>query len=113
MDELMDLLVKDESPNQISDKIKDLLYAKTAEKVTDLRPNVVSNMFDDVPEEGDQDVEKALSHQDVEVEVGDLEEVLQKIQVVLAPLEEVDDLSARHGYMIYREGQQMIHLWYR
>ena len=29
----MDLLVKDESPNQISDKIKDILFAKTADKV--------------------------------------------------------------------------------
>ena len=31
MDELMDLLVKDESPSQISDKIKDILFAKSAE----------------------------------------------------------------------------------
>ena len=57
MDELMDLMVKDESPNQISDKIKDLLYAKTAERVTAVRPKVVSNMFDDAPEEEEQPVE--------------------------------------------------------
>lgn len=57
MDELMDLLVKDESPNQISDKIKDLLYAKTAEKVTAVRPQVVSNLFDDEPEVEEEPVE--------------------------------------------------------
>ena len=57
MDELMDLLVKDESPNQISDKIKDLLYAKTAEKVTAVRPQVVSNLFDDESEVEEEPVE--------------------------------------------------------
>ena len=57
MEELMDLLVKDESPNQISDKIKDLLYAKTAEKVTAVRPQVVSNLFDDEPEVEEEPVE--------------------------------------------------------
>ena len=57
MDELMDLLVKDESPNQISDKIKDLLYAKTAEKVTAVRPKVVSNLFDDESEVEEEPVE--------------------------------------------------------
>ena len=57
MDELMDLLVKDESPNQISDKIKDLLYAKTAEKVTAVRPQVVSNLFDHESEVEEEPVE--------------------------------------------------------
>jgi hypothetical protein len=33
MEELMDLLVKDESPSQVSDAIKDLLFAKTASKI--------------------------------------------------------------------------------
>ena len=38
MEELMDLLVADESPAQVSDKIKDILFAKSAEKISDLRP---------------------------------------------------------------------------
>ena len=41
----MDLMVKDESPNQISDKIKDLLYAKTAEKVNSHRSVTASSLF--------------------------------------------------------------------
>ena len=41
----MDLLVKDESPSQISDKIKDMLYAKSAEKVQDMQPTVANSLF--------------------------------------------------------------------
>ena len=37
MEELMDLLVNDESPSQVSDKIKDILYSKSAEKITNVR----------------------------------------------------------------------------
>ena len=37
MEELLDMMVADESPSQISDTIKDLLYAKTAERVDAFR----------------------------------------------------------------------------
>ena len=33
MDDLMDMIVADESPSQISDKIKELLFAKSAERI--------------------------------------------------------------------------------
>jgi hypothetical protein len=46
MEELMDMIVADESPSQISDKIKDILFAKTAEKIDAFRPVVASNLFD-------------------------------------------------------------------
>jgi hypothetical protein len=46
MDELMDMIITDESPSQISDKIKDILFAKTAEKIDALRPSVASSLFD-------------------------------------------------------------------
>jgi hypothetical protein len=46
MEELMDMIVADESPSQISDKIKDILFAKTAEKIDTFRPVVASNLFD-------------------------------------------------------------------
>jgi len=41
----MDLLVKDDSPSQISDKIKDMLYAKSAEKVENIKTTVASSLF--------------------------------------------------------------------
>lgn len=48
MDDLMDMLVKDdESASQISDKIKDILFAKSAEQIETIRPNVAASIFDD------------------------------------------------------------------
>ena len=48
MDELMDMLVTDESPSQISDKIKDILFAKSAEKIENIRPEVAASVFDSI-----------------------------------------------------------------
>jgi hypothetical protein len=45
MDDLLDMIAADESPSQISDKIKDLLFAKAAEKVDDFRPAVANALF--------------------------------------------------------------------
>ena len=42
----MDLLVTDDSPSQISDKIKDMLYSKSADKIAGIRPDVASQLFD-------------------------------------------------------------------
>ena len=47
MDELMDMMVSDESPSQISDTIKDMLYTKTAERVDAFRPVVANSLFGD------------------------------------------------------------------
>ena len=57
MEELMDLLVTDESPSQTSDKIKDILFAKTAEKINTIRPNVAASVFDDPSLEIEDEVE--------------------------------------------------------
>ena len=45
MEELMDMLVTDESPSQISDKVKEILFAKAAERVDAYRPVVAGDMF--------------------------------------------------------------------
>jgi hypothetical protein len=50
MDELMDMIVADESPSQISDKIKDLLFAKASDKVDAFRQVVASSLFNDTSE---------------------------------------------------------------
>ena len=44
--ELMDMIIADESPSTISDKIKDILFAKTSDKVDAVRPEVAKNTFD-------------------------------------------------------------------
>ena len=45
MDDLLDMIIKDESPSHVSDKIKELLFAKSAEKIDNFRPIVSANMF--------------------------------------------------------------------
>jgi len=42
----MDMIVSDESPSQITDTIKDLLFSKSAEKIDAFKP-VVANSFMD------------------------------------------------------------------
>ena len=54
MDELMDMMVSDESPSQISDTIKDMLYSKTAERVDAFRPIVANSLFGDDTEIEDE-----------------------------------------------------------
>ena len=44
--ELMDMIIADKSPSQISDRIKDMLFAKTADKVDGHRSNVANQTFD-------------------------------------------------------------------
>ena len=41
----MDMIVTDESPSQISDKIKDLLFAKASERVGSFKPHVADSLF--------------------------------------------------------------------
>ena len=53
-DELMDMIINDESPSQISDKMKELLFAKSAEKVETARPVVANSLF------GDQEAEDEI-----------------------------------------------------
>ena len=43
--DLMDMIISDESPSTVSDKIKDILFAKTSEKVDATRPNVAQQTF--------------------------------------------------------------------
>jgi hypothetical protein len=45
MDDLMDMIAADESPSQISDKIKELLFTKASEKIDGFRPTVANSMF--------------------------------------------------------------------
>jgi hypothetical protein len=51
MDDLLDMIAADESPSQISDKIKDLLFTKSAEKIDTFRPLVAQSMFNGISSE--------------------------------------------------------------
>jgi len=43
----MDMIAADDSASQVSDKIKDILYAKSAERVDEYKPNVANSLFGD------------------------------------------------------------------
>ena len=51
MDDLIDLMIDNESPSDISDRIKDMLYAKSAEKVELERPTISAGLFGDEADE--------------------------------------------------------------
>ena len=69
--ELMDMITKDESPSQISDRIKDMLFSKSAERIDAFRPDVANSLF------GDQEVEDEVEDEvDTETEAEADEEEL-------------------------------------
>jgi hypothetical protein len=47
MEEIVNLIGSDASASDISDKIKDILYAKSAEKIDAIRPTVGATVFGD------------------------------------------------------------------
>ena len=47
MEEIVNLVGSDSSASDISDRIKDVLYAKAAERINTIRPTVGASMFDD------------------------------------------------------------------
>ena len=57
MEDLVDLIATDGSSSDISDKIKEILYAKAAERIDIARPYVANAMFGqelEIPEVEDQ-----------------------------------------------------------
>ena len=69
----MDLLVTDDAnASQISDKIKDVLFAKSAQSIEAIRPNVAASIFDDPTAEVETEVEDEVD--EVEASYDDAEE---------------------------------------
>ena len=73
MDELMNLMIADESPSEISDSIKNQLFAKATSKVDALKPAVANAMLgyeleseEDADEEtvGELDNEEEIEEED-------------------------------------------------
>ncbi len=89
----MDMMATDESPSQISDKIKDLLFAKSAERVDGYRPDVASSLFgDEEPEVDDESEIDAEVETDVEAEADT--EVEAEIEPEV-PSDEVEKSTAK------------------
>jgi hypothetical protein len=45
MDDLIDMIVSDQSPSDVSDRIKEILMQKSAQNIETIRPVVASSMF--------------------------------------------------------------------
>ncbi len=61
MDDVINaLLDKGASANDISDKIKDMLFAKSAKRVDDFKPDVSSKLFADQETESDSEVKNEI-----------------------------------------------------
>ena len=54
----MDMMAPDESPSKIIDRIKDMVFAKSAERVDNFRPEVASSVFDG--EQPEEEIESEL-----------------------------------------------------
>jgi len=51
MDELLDMIIADESPSSVASNIKDMLFVKATERVDSMRSPVSSSMFDSTDSE--------------------------------------------------------------
>ena len=69
-DDLMNMMVADDSAAQVSDKMKDILFAKSAERVDAHRKNVANSLFGDSQPEVEDEVETEVDAE-AETEVGD------------------------------------------
>ena len=66
-DELMDMMVADSSASQVSDRMKDILFAKSAERVDAYRQEVANSLFGS-PEVEDEVETEVDAEADIEVE---------------------------------------------
>ena len=57
MEEIVNLIAADEAASDISDKIKDVLYTKAAQRVDNFKPNVASSMCADAEQQSSEDQE--------------------------------------------------------
>ena len=66
----MDMMVADDGASQVSDKMKDILFAKSAERVDAYRKDVANSLFGDQEPEVEDEVETEVDAE-AETEVGD------------------------------------------
>ena len=74
----MDMMTTDESPSQISDKIKEILFNKSAERVDAFKTDVANGVFGDVDVEDDEELDDEVVD---EVEVEDEVETEDETEV--------------------------------
>lgn len=68
MEDLVNLIATGQSPSDISDKIKEILYAKSAEKINEVTPQVSASMFGQEVDEDEYEDEEDEYEEDDENE---------------------------------------------
>lgn len=56
MEDLLDMIITDESPSKVSDTIKNMLFVKATERVDALKEPVANSMFNSFDESDDTEV---------------------------------------------------------
>ena len=57
MEDIIDLIATDSAASEVTTKLKDILFAKSAEKIEGQRPNISASMFDEPEVETETNVE--------------------------------------------------------
>lgn len=68
MDDLIDMMVNNQSPADISDKIKEILMQKSAENIDIIRPVVANSIFGESETEVESETEIDQEYQETEEE---------------------------------------------
>ena len=68
MDDLIDMMVNNQSPADISDKIKEILMQKSAENIDIIRPVVANSIFGEPETEVESEIEITQEYQETEEE---------------------------------------------
>ena len=76
----MDAMATDESPSQISDKIKEILFNKSAERIDAFKTDVANGVFGDVDVEDEELDDEIVDEVEDEVETEDETEVEAELE---------------------------------
>ena len=76
----MDAMATDESPSQISDKIKEILFNKSAERIDAFKTDVANGVFGDVDLEDEELDDEVVDQIEDEVETEDETEVEAELE---------------------------------
>ena len=75
MEDIINAIATDASASEVSDALKDAIFAKAAEKIDALKPRVANSMFGEVEAEAETEVEA-----ETETEVTDTPEEEEKTE---------------------------------
>ena len=55
MEDIIDLIATDSAASEVTTKLKDVLFTKSAERIESQRPNISTSMFDEPENEVEQE----------------------------------------------------------